>query len=128
MHMLLMGTSIFLLIVSCLTLAMYCVWRSFQEDRRNFDENKKKAVVEIVGYDRKSGNSFTKTTWDFLVKFIDNDEVGNDCVFLCCTGGVRSEDYPVGSKINVWYAKEKWNFVHIETEELVRKHEQDKQR
>lgn len=87
-----------------------------QKESQYFDEHKKRGVVEIVGYDRKDRISLTEATWDFSVRFVNNEEIENNKVFLCLTEGLNSKDYPIGTKINVWYAK-KGYAVHIEMEE-----------
>ena len=87
-----------------------------QKETRYFDEHKKRGVVEIVGYDRKDRISLTEATWDFSVRFVNNEEIENNKVFLCLTEGLNSKDYPIGTKINVWYAK-KGRAVHMEMEE-----------
>ena len=96
-----------MLIVGCIIFII----RYIQKQEKYFEENKKRTIVTIVGYDRKTQISANKFICDFLVKFDDND---ND--FLCLTEGLIPEDYPVGTRINVLYAK-KGPFFHIEMED-----------
>lgn len=105
---------IFIFAVSC-----WFVVKHINKEKHFFEENKKKAVAEVVGHERISKPLFSDEggTWDLLVKFVDNDEISSDFTYLCATDGVSYEQYPNGSKINVWYAKKGKLFVQVSMED-----------
>ncbi len=67
-----------------------------------FEEDKCKSFGIVVGYDRKQQISAKNFTCDLKIRI---PELSDKNVFLCLTNGVNPFDYPVGTKVDIYYTR-----------------------
>ena len=69
---------------------------------KSFEENKRRSTGIVVGHDRKQQISLNNFTCDLRIRI---PEISENNVFLCITSGVDPADYPVGSKVDIFYTR-----------------------